>query len=82
MSKFYKHTTMHKPLPNDGGIQVHIAWIPEEFAKVGKVLKLKDPISGEWDDGWVVQSVYARQAEEFVLEHSQDYKYQRAASDI
>jgi len=30
-----------------------VSYIPEKFAKVGKVVKLKN--DGEWDDGWVVK---------------------------
>lgn len=31
------------------------SWIPEQFAVVNKVLKLRE--DGVWDDGWVVQTV-------------------------
>ncbi len=32
------------------------SYIPEEFAKLGKFLKLRDS-EGEWDDGWKVIEV-------------------------
>jgi len=32
------------------------SYIPQEFAKVGRVLRLKDDNVG-WVDGWVVESV-------------------------
>lgn len=35
----------------------HTAWIPEQFAKEGGVIKIKDD-NGNWDDGWVI--VFAR----------------------
>jgi hypothetical protein len=35
-----------------------ITWIPEEFAVVGKPLRLKE--GDAWDDGWIVIGVGAR----------------------
>ena len=32
---------------------IRTSWIPQKFAKVGRVVKLKD--SDEWSDGWVVE---------------------------
>lgn len=53
------------------------SWIPEQFAKIGKYLKLKD------DDGWKVISVGSVvYDEQTVNERSQDYKKTRLASDI
>jgi hypothetical protein len=31
-----------------------VSWIPTRFAVVGKTLKLKDKLTGEWVDGWEV----------------------------
>lgn len=31
------------------------SWIPERFAKVGKILKLRE--NGVWDNGWKVETV-------------------------
>ena len=44
------------------------SWIPEEFAKVGKVLKLKDV------DGWVVFSVGERLDGELANKRSVEYR--------
>jgi hypothetical protein len=63
-----------------GWSDVHTAWIPEQFAKVGKVLRLK--FEEGWDEGWVVTEVGTQMTEEWVMEYSQDYKYQRKASDV
>lgn len=44
----------------DGGYLEQVAWIPTEFAVVGKSLKIREPLSdrtskmGDWVDGWVV----------------------------
>ncbi len=32
------------------------SWIPEEFAVVGKILVLKDPITKKWENGWEIVS--------------------------
>ncbi|WP_286764267.1 MULTISPECIES: hypothetical protein [Rhodopirellula] len=39
-----------------GGSVRTTSYIPQEFAKVGRVLRLKDDKVG-WVDGWVVESV-------------------------
>lgn len=52
-------------------------WLPEEFAKRGKFLKLKGK------DGWMVTEVGDhRYTEQETLDRSQDYKKTRKASDI
>jgi hypothetical protein len=44
------------------------SWIPEGFAKVGKVLKLKD------EDGWVVSSIGERLDGELANKRSVEYR--------
>jgi hypothetical protein len=44
------------------------SWIPEEFAKVGKVLKLKE------EDGWVVKSVGDRLDGEMANKRSVEHR--------
>lgn len=52
------------------------AWLPEKFAHIGKLLKIKD------EDGWKVIEVGSQQfTEEYVLDRQQDYKHQAEASD-
>lgn len=56
---------------------MEISWIPEQFAKVGKFLKIND------DNGWEVKKVYnIVQTSEENNKRSQDYKKTRIASDI
>jgi hypothetical protein len=50
---FYRQCLLKK------GTLVTTSWIPEKFAVLGKVLKLKDD-DGSWDNGWVVEAVYGR----------------------
>ena len=60
--------------------RVKTSWIPEKFAEVGKVLKLKE--SGEWEDGWEVVHVGSRLDSKIVNENSQLYKKHRRGTDI
>jgi hypothetical protein len=34
---------------------IRVSWIPQKFASLGEVVKLKD--DDEWSDGWVIESV-------------------------
>ncbi len=57
-------------------------WIPEPFAQVGRVLKIRAQ-GGPWVDGWKVQVVFASRSDGAeVLERSRDYRHQREASDM
>jgi hypothetical protein len=58
------------------GHTVTTSWIPERFAEAGKVLKLKDD-DGEWQNGWVVQSVHARLGESRIPDSHLDIKRHR-----
>ena len=51
---YYKQCILSKPTPK--GKLMEVAWIPVEFAKKGKILKLKQE-DGEWTDGWIVEDV-------------------------
>jgi hypothetical protein len=49
------------------------AWIPEKFAKKGRVVRIKS--EALWDDGWRVVEVYSTRLDEHVvLEQAHDYK--------
>ena len=73
---FYKQCTLR----HEKTSSVRTSWIPEQFAKEGKILDIKE---GEhWVKGWKVVDVFTRASEEYVVEHERDYKTQRKASDI
>ena len=46
-----------------------VSWIPEKFAKLGKILKLKE--NGEWIDGWKVISVGTARDEDKLPDYRQ-----------
>ncbi len=83
MSQFFRQCTMTRRLTIADGLpvtQVHVAWIPEQFAHEGKVLRILD--YDKWVDGWEVTFVGKRLSEEYVREQESDHKHQREASDI
>jgi hypothetical protein len=51
----YRHCRLVKPVPT--GEKVVVSWIPEAFAEVGRVVKLKNEKT--WEDGWVVREVWS-----------------------
>lgn len=54
-----------------------VAWIPEEFAVVGKILKIKD------EDGWRVTEVGShRQSEDYIQDHERDFLGHRKRTDV
>jgi hypothetical protein len=58
------------------------SWIPEEFAVVGKVLKLKNA-DGIWDNGWIVQTAGQNRVAENMLPdyHSEIKGHRKATGD-
>ena len=66
----------------DGTVSTTIstAWIPQQFAKKGKQLKMK--IDGSWQYGWYVADVFATRTEEYVLKNERNYRKQREYSDV
>lgn len=58
------------------GTRTQVAWIPEAFAVVGKILRLG------FDDGWRVASIGGRMESGYLFRHNRDYLTQRRASDI
>jgi len=60
--------------------RVKTSWIPEKFAELGKVLKLKE--GDEWEDGWEVVHVGSRLDSKTVNDNSQLYKKHSRGTDI
>lgn len=80
MSKkvYYRQCKMRKK-HSETSYSEQVSYIPEEFAVMNKVLKLKE--NGEWDDGWVVIGVSSdRHADEEVPDYHQAIKAHRKAT--
>jgi hypothetical protein len=56
-----------------------MSWIPEQFAQVDKILKLRDE-DKVWEDGWKVTAVGNRLAQDQLPDYHQDIKGHRKAT--
>lgn len=59
-----------------------IVWIPEEFAHVDNVIKIRDENDRELWNNYIVREVFNSLPSKYVMERSQDYKRTRDASDV
>lgn len=76
---WFRQCGLQKALTN--GIVRETAWIPEAFATLNRVVKLRDEHKN-WEDGWKVVQIGTRQTHLYVVAHERDYRNQRVASDI
>lgn len=75
----YKQCYMEKKTPT--GKICRTSWIPQQFAFVGSIVKLRD--NNEWSDGWEVKSASTKaESEKVVSAYSRAHLKQRKASDI
>jgi hypothetical protein len=80
-AKFYRQCTLRKK--SEKGYLEQVSWIPEPFCVEGKVLKLREEGTENWDDGWVVYGKPSEPLEaEKVEQNSRTYLKTRKASDI
>jgi hypothetical protein len=78
---------MSKPKPHDKhrqcklrkGNQLMWSWLPSKYAKVGKVLDLKD--DGEWERGWTVEEVWGEARSLDVLARADLWRHHRDGTD-
>jgi hypothetical protein len=77
---FYRQCRLVKKLPV--GTAHQTSWLPESFAIVGKVLKLRNGAE-DWGDGWVVESVSEQKLAEDQLPdpHRQIKDHRKATGD-
>lgn len=62
-------------------IKMKTSWIPEQFANVGKVLKLKNK-NNQWNDGWIVEKIFGECDKKTIEENERNYTIHRKATDI
>lgn len=75
----YRQCKLRRNIP--GGTQETTSYIPEKFAIVGDVLKLRN-IQGKWTDGWIVESAGPLEAASLVEANARNHLKQRKASDV
>lgn len=64
-----------------GSIQ-HV-WIEADFAEVGRILKIKNRGTGEWENGWKVTEAFLPMIPaDVIAENERNYKNHRKATDI
>lgn len=78
--KFYRQCELARPCGLDCR-ELMTSWIPEEIAKVGETVRLKDE-DGEWTEGWLVLAVYDRRPFSYLKERDRDHINQRKQSDV
>lgn len=78
----YKQCLLEKKIYN--GIEGTISWIPEEFAKVGRCVDLKEKFSygDKWTNNWIVKEVYNTKEEKDILIQQVEHKVHRKTTDI
>jgi hypothetical protein len=77
MSKITYFKQCHLSKKIDTGEMKQTSWIPEEFAKLNKVIKLRDE-NGTWVNGWVVRQVgQSRLAENELPNYHKEIKEHR-----
>jgi len=60
-----------------------VTWLPEEFAKPGKVVKLRKKRQEDWTDGWQVKVVgKKRLSEEQIACIDRQFLHHRETTDI
>ncbi len=77
---YLRQCKLERKVPN--GIATLVSYIPEKFAKVGRILKLKNE-EGEWNDGYEVKFVSSeRMSSANIIITERAHLRQRGASDI
>lgn len=67
---------------DESGKVVLISWIPERFAKKGKILALKPKVNEVFENGWVVSKIFGKkQLNELITLESQ-HKHNRDVTDV
>lgn len=83
MSKktFYRQCHLVKKTAS-GSDSHQTSWIPEKFAILGKVVKLRGP-DDQWDDGWVVKTVSQTRREDDDMPDAHDAvkRHRKATGD-
>ncbi len=77
---YYRQCRLVKSIP--AGEKVLVSWIPEKFANLNGVVRLRDA-DKNWEDGWVVRSVGSNRLREADLPdfHELSKAHLRATGD-
>ena len=80
-SEFYRQCELRRQVGPDQ-YEVMMSWIPDEKAKVGNIVRLRNSTEEEWSEGWLVVAAHARMPYSYLKTKSHDHTIQRKASDV
>ena len=63
------------------GNKLLVTWIPEKFAKLKNIVRVKDE-NDQWEDGWEVKQTYGKITEQQAFAQRDLYKQHRKGTDI
>ena len=73
-NEYYVQCYIKKKIKN--GCKIQTLWIPEQYAVIGKYIKLKG------DDGWQVLKTFNKEEKKIVEANTRNYLKHRLATDI
>jgi hypothetical protein len=76
---FYIQCRLEQIIDSDS-FSYRTAWIPERYARKGRVLRIKQ--GDVWADGWEVTETYVKKPARVVEATERDYLKQRSVSDV
>lgn len=80
-SEFYRQCNLRRQVGPDHFEDI-MSWIPDEIAKVGNIVRLRNSAEEEWSENWLVVAAHERQPWSHLKERERDYVNQRKASDV
>lgn len=80
-SEFYRQCNLRRQVGPDRFEDI-MSWIPDEIAKVGNIVRLRNSAEEEWSENWLVVAAHERRPLSYLKERERDYVNQRKASDV
>lgn len=84
----YQQCNLSRQSVDDAGVlclETMVSWIPEEIARKGNIVRLKDNETAEWTEGWTVENENNKDEAmplSMLQKNSRDHLKTREASDI
>ena len=79
--RFFRQAELYRFI-SENKYEATTSWIPEEIAKVGNLIRIKESSDAEWEENWKVVKVYDRKSLSQLSDKERDYLKQRQASDV
>jgi len=75
-NEFYRQCKLEKSK------EITTSWIPEKFAKKGRIIKIRENKQSPWNNGWTITSVGTRMNRESIDILENTHTKTRGVSDI